>query len=245
LVGIVAQRAGFRGAFWLLSAAALGAALLTLALASARHARATGALRAVYAGALRLAMVPRMALLLLVGTTLFIGYLGSITYLTLRLAGPPFNYSSGAIGWLSLTGLSAVLGAPIAGSLTHRLGLRRVLIMGMVLALIGLVSLSAHTWIGVALGMTSLYLGVFATQPAMLLMVTATAPANATGSASSLYLLSCLAGGSLGTVLLASIWGVGGWTGVTAACFASLVLAFGIALTQTGRTVRHAPAGGT
>ena len=84
--------------------------------------------------------------------------------------------------------------------------------------------------------------GGFATQPAMLVLVTSSAPAGTTGRASSLYLLACLAGGSLGTLLLGVVWRHAGWFGIVLACYAALLVSFGLGLYQTSRASRGAQA---
>jgi YNFM family putative membrane transporter len=122
--------------------------------------------------------------------------------------------------------------------LVSRYGLRSMIALGMVLALAGVLALSGTSPVTLGLGMTSLYLGIFATQPAMLVMVTSRAPSTSTGSASSLYLLSCLAGGSIGTLILGPVWRTRGWVGVEIACIAALVVAFALALWRAGRARR-------
>lgn len=235
LIGIITHRFDYRVAFGALASACLCGAACSALIPERAFERPTSPLVSAYGVALRMIASPDMLRSLLVGTTLFVGYLGSITFLTLRLAGAPFHYSSATIGWLSFLGLSAVMGAPIAGTMTSRYGLRSMLTVGMSLTLVGLGLLASTNGVLVALGLTVLYLGVFATQPAMLVLITSQAPANATGRASALYLLACLAGGSVGTWLLGSVWQARGWTGIVAACYVALGAAFALGLYQTTR----------
>ena len=59
-----------------------------------------------------------------------------------------------------------------------------------------------------------LYTGVYACQPAVFYDVTTAIRPQQMGAASSLYLLSCLSGGSLGSYALGPVWQRWGWTGV-------------------------------
>jgi YNFM family putative membrane transporter len=240
LIGIIAHRWDYRVAFAVLASACVCGAAGTLLIPQHPIERSSSRVLSAYGVALRMLASPEMLRSLLVGTTLFIGYLGSITFLTLRLAGAPFHYSSASIGWLSFLGLSAVLGAPVAGTMTNRYGLRTMLAVGMSLTLVGLGLLASRSGALVGIGMTVLYLGVFATQPAMLVLVTSQAPANATGRASALYLLACLAGGSLGTWLLGPVWQARGWVGIVSACYVALGISFALGLYQTSRYAARA-----
>jgi YNFM family putative membrane transporter len=235
LIGIITHSWDYRVAFGVLASACVCGALATVLIPNQPAEPANSRVASAYAVALRMLASPEMLRSLLVGMALFIGYLGSITFLTLRLAGPPFHYSSATIGWLSFLGLSAVLGAPIAGSMTNRYGLRSMIAAGMSLTLVGLGLLAGRSGPLIGVGMTVLYLGVFATQPAMLVLVTSQAPPNAIGRASALYLLASLAGGSSGTWLLGPVWRAQGWAGIIAACYGALCVSFALGVYQTSR----------
>ena len=51
----------------------------------------------LYASSMRLFFNSKILSLLLAGFTLFVGFLGMVTFLTYRLIAPPFNFSSGEV----------------------------------------------------------------------------------------------------------------------------------------------------
>ncbi|MFC1821010.1 MFS transporter [Thermodesulfobacteriota bacterium] len=59
----------------------------------------------LYANSIDLFFNPKILSLLLAGFCLIFGFLGMITFLTYRLIAPPFNFSSGEVGWISFAGI--------------------------------------------------------------------------------------------------------------------------------------------
>ncbi|MFC1868993.1 MFS transporter [Thermodesulfobacteriota bacterium] len=80
----------------------------------------------LYANSIRLMFNPKILSLLLVGFSLIFGFLGMITFLTYRLLAPPFNFSSGEIGWISFAGITALI-APFAGNLSQKIGTYKII----------------------------------------------------------------------------------------------------------------------
>ena len=176
-----------------------------------------------YARSLHMLASPGLRRLLATGFLLFFGYLGTVTFLTLRLHEAPFLLDSATIGWISLLGLGASLGAPVSGRLTVRHGPLSVGIAGLciVMAAIAVLAL-ARTTGGVGVGLFLIFLGTFVCQPAVFVQIAARVPADRRGAASSLYLLVCLGAGSLSSAVLGPLWTRAGWNGVTLACMAAL-----------------------
>ena len=75
----------------------------------------------------------------------------------------------------------------------------------------------------VTLGVLVMYTGVYACQPAVFYDVTTAITPQQMGAASSLYLLSCLSGGSFGSYALGPVWQRWGWKGVMVAAGAATV----------------------
>jgi len=166
--------------------------------------------------------------LLLAGFSLIFGFLGMITFLTYRLIAPPFNFSSGEVGWISFAGITALI-APFAGNLSQKIGTYKIIFPGL---LICLLSFQLMGWFQsitfTASGLLLLFLGVYACQPLMFLLICQNVPKQSIGSASSLYILFCMGGGSLSSIFLGPVWLSYGWHGITILCSISLLISLSI-----------------
>lgn len=177
--------------------------------------RATLSLAAIYKsgfGILKDLLVIRY---LLGGFLLFFGYIGVLTFLTLRLQQPPFNYSVAQIGWISAVGLIAIIGAPGAGFAIKRWGAQRSAVASLFLVLVAIVLLwLSQVFLGTALGLLMLFLGVFACQPTILVLLSSSVSQVSRGAASSMYLFVCLGGGGVSSLILGSVWDSYAWSGI-------------------------------
>ena len=121
----------------------------------------------LYANSMRLLFNPKILSLLLAGFTLFVGFLGMVTFLTYRLIAPPFNFSSGEVGWISFAGITALI-APFAGNLSQKIGTYKIIFTSL---LICLLSFQLMGWFQsitlTTLGILLLFLGVY-TLPAVI-----------------------------------------------------------------------------
>jgi YNFM family putative membrane transporter len=159
----------------------------------------------------------RVLALLLTGFFLFIGFLGMVTFLTYRLAAPPFNFSSAEIGWISCAGI-AVLIAPFAGALSQKTGTCKIVLAGLGICLLSLQLMGWFpTIFRTSLGLLLLFLGVYTVQPLVFLMIGQSVSRESLGSASSMYILFCIGGGSLSSMFLGHVWKSYGWAGITIA----------------------------
>lgn len=154
--------------------------------------------------------------LLLIGGGLFFSYLGTATFLTPYLSSPPFELGPALIGMLSLVGVVGIFISPIAGNFVSKYGSYKIMLTGIGTVIIS-IQIMAYipSVISVLIGTILLYAGVFICQPAVLSIVTTVVDAKYRGSASSLYLLACMAGGSIGAFALRSIYNSYKWIGVT------------------------------
>ena len=184
-----------------------------------------------YLKALKQMVSPELLPLLMIGFFLFFGFLGMVTFLTFRLAKAPFYFTSADIGWISLAGLTALIGAPLSGILARKTGVFKIMIASLSLCLI---SVQFMAWIPLALpvctGLLLLFLGVYFCQPLIFLLISQKAPKKYLGTASSFYVLFCIGGGSVSSVALGPVWTVLGWQGVTLICSGSLVIAMALCM---------------
>lgn len=226
-MGIMTAMAGWPISFRTISAILLFLALITyfcLVKRSAGRQRSKQSLGQLYMNSLKLLSCSKILALLLVGFSLFVGFLGMVTFLTYRLIAPPFTFSSGEIGWISFAGITALV-APFAGYLSQKIGQYRIIFISLVVCLL---SLQLMGWFQsvplIALGILLLFLGVYTCQPLVFILIARSAPKESIGSASALYALFCIGGGSLSSIILGPIWRLYGWFGVTHFCTISLLI---------------------
>lgn len=178
----------------------------------------------LYANSIQLFFNPKILSLLLAGFSLFVGFLGMVTFLTYRLIAPPFNFSSGEVGWISFAGITAII-APFAGNLSQKIGTYKIIFPGLLMCLM---SFQLMGWFDsitlTTLGLLFLFLGVYSCQPLLFLLISQTAPKESIGSASSLYILFCIGGGSLSSIFLGPVWRSYGWFGITITCTISVLI---------------------
>lgn len=225
-MGLLTASLGLRAAWLACGVILLAMATFTRALPDAAtvSGRPSGLLR-IYAETGRMLIAPRLLRLYATGFLLFFGYLGVVTFLTLRLHEPPFFFGSATIGSISLLGLGAVLGAPLSGRLVGRFGSLAVGLSGLVIV-IGAIACMAwsQSTIGMCIGLFLIFFGVFTCQPAVFVRIAQRVHPNRRGAASSLYLLTCLGAGALASAVLGPVWTNGGWIAVTTVCTATTVL---------------------
>ena len=178
----------------------------------------------LYANSIRLFFDPKILSLLLAGFSLFFGFLGMVTFLTYRLIGPPFNFSSGEVGWISFAGITALI-APFAGNLSQRIGTNKIIFSSLLVCLLSFQIMGWFQSITLTVfGLLLLFLGVYAFQPVLFLLVGQNVPKESIGSASSLYILFCIGGGSLSSIFLGPVWRSYGWHGITTLCSISVLI---------------------
>ncbi len=225
-MGLLTAGLGLHGALLTCACVLLVMAATTRALPedAAQLSRRLGLLH-IYTDTARMLMAPDLLRLFATGFLLFFGYLGVVTFLTLRLHEPPFSLSSAGIGSISLLGLGAVVGAPASGRLVGRFGSLAVGLggIGIVLGAIACLAWSQSVE-GVSVGLFLIFLGVFSCQPAVFVRIAQRVDPASRGAASSLYLLTCLGAGSLASAVLGPIWSNGGWAAITTICAATTLL---------------------
>lgn len=152
-------------------------------------------------------------------------------YATFRLTGAPYGLSQTAVSMIFLAFGFGIISSSLAGTLSDRLGRRRLLVAAFLLTLAGvaatLASPLAAIFVGIALITTGFFIGHSVASSA----VGAAAQGNK-GHAASLYLLLYYAGSSLTGSLGGWFWQHGGWpavAGLTAgfSLLGLLIAAFG------------------
>lgn len=229
-MGLLTAQWGFASAMRICGLSLLAAAALNCILPASASAN-RHSIAAAYGNALKMLCTPQLLRLLSIGFFLFFGYLGVLTFLTLRLHEAPFAFDSAAIGRVSLLGLSAVFGAPVSGRLVTRFGSLHVALCGMTVVLAAIACLATAASTGVlVLGLFLLFLGVFSCQPAVFVRITTRVDVAQRGAASSLYLLTCLGAGSVASAGLGGLWNTQGWWAVCACGAGSVFLGMCVAL---------------
>ena len=146
--------------------------------------------------------------------------------LGVALSQPPYSYSSVRIGGYAFAGLAGIVATRVAGAWTDRIGARRVLLVGLVIALTAAVTLSVDlsntivTLVCVAL----LDAGLFAAQVANQYTVLAIDPV-APARFNSAYMLVYFIGGTLGAAFGAAAVGWFGWPATIAVAAGAIALA--------------------
>ncbi|PXZ04193.1 MFS transporter [Gilliamella apicola] len=172
-----------------------------------------------YLAAIKLLFDKIVVIFLVVGFLLFFVYLGLSSLLTFYLKGAPFHLSSTVLGWLNFAGLSAVIGSIISGKLSQIVNEKYLLLICLLAVFISVVTIGFSSSLSViVIGIFCLFLFVFAIQPLVIAMLNKIVPINSRGAISSLYLLACLAGGSIGTYLLGIVYQNNDWSEAISVC---------------------------
>ena len=233
-MGILTSLAGWRVSFRIFMVVIVCFLLVTFFSLARNHRKTVpkkASLFTLYKDSMKRILNGKVASLLLAGFSLFFGFLGMITFLTYRLAQPPFSFSAGEIGWISLAGLTAVV-APFSGALSQKTGIFKLIFPGLSLCLLSLQILGwCDSVLLIVVGLLFLFLGVYSCQPLIFLLIGEHIPKESIGNASSLYILFCIGGGSLSSVVLGPVWSRFGWPGITLACSLSIALSILLMIT--------------
>lgn len=231
--GILTSWMGWKGAYQMIALLAFicaAAAQITLTGFTVKRPYGTPRMAMIYKNAYQLVFQWRTMALMLMGGTLFFGFLGVITFLSYRLNRPPFNFSAGQIGWLSFAGITALV-SPFAGHLSSRMNIKKMVLTGIVSSFAACLLLGWATTVSMIIaGLLLLFLSVYTCQPLIFMMVGQCVPAQSLGSASSLYIFFCIGGGSLSSMILGPVWTQFGWPGIIAVCSLSIITSFALIL---------------
>lgn len=189
----------------------------------------------------------RLAFLFAVGFLVMGAFVTVYNYAGFRLMAPPYGFSQSFIGLIFTTYVFGIGASSLAGAAVDRLGRRRVLPIGLGLALLGTLLTLARPFPILLGGIVLLTIGFFAAHSVASGWVGRLAQ-GAKGHAASLYLLAYYLGSSLAGTAGGWFWQHGGWDGVAGFAAGCLVFALlcGYAVGRTspapGKTpARHAP----
>jgi predicted MFS family arabinose efflux permease len=233
--GMVAEFAGWRWAFFALAIMQLTLALIIRAWLPPEQHKARPGKGSGLGQLLALFQRTHLRSAYAVGFSLLFALVAGFTYITLRLAEPPFSLGPAALSSIFAVYLIGGFITPLAGKLLNRMGHGRLLTLAWGIAIAGLAcSLSAALWM-VVLGLALFSAGLFIAQTTATSFV-AEASGAARAPAVGLYVFSYYAGGSIGGVLPAPIWNLSGWAGV-----AILIAVVGMASVYIGRRYFRVP----
>jgi len=167
---------------------------------------------------------------LLVPMVVFFSFMAVSSFVTYRLAEAPFSLDASALGNTFLVLLVAVVVSPLAGKYSDTLGRVKVLFLGIVVLLVGIVFSTMSSYVLILIGLGLVTIGMFSVQ--------AVAPAylgdlvpDDKATVAVLYQTFFYFGGAMGTLLPAVAWGYGGYDGVALLCFGLVlvgVMPFGV-----------------
>ena len=214
--GIVGDVAGWRYAFLAIAAIGLAGAIVVAAKLpkEKRFVRSDGFLAS---GRQMLRHLGNLQLVAtcVVGFGVLFNFIAIFTYVSFRLAAPPYNFTPSLLGAVFFTYLVGAVATPWTGRVVMRYG-RRALMIGVISVwLVGLALLLASPLALILIGL-SLCAGC-----GMLCQATSTGYVTASAnegrsSAIGLYVSSFYTGGSVGGVAAGALWSAAGWWAVVA-----------------------------
>lgn len=173
-----------------------------------------------------------------VGFGMLFTLVATFTYVTFYLSDAPFHLSTVGLSNLFAIYLVGLAVTPAGGYLVTRIGMRRGILLAIVLSMAGAaITLSHSLWIVILLGLGLVCTGVFIAQSTAASYLRVAAPAGGRVSAAGLYLSSYYIGGTVGGVVPGWVWRVGRWPACVA--LTECVLAVMIVVALAGWTNKN------
>jgi YNFM family putative membrane transporter len=157
---------------------------------------------------------------LLIGGSVFFGFIAIFTYLPYYLTAPPFGLSTAKVSGVYLVYTAGIATSWLAGRASARFGRRAIMAGGFLVAAAAALGTLAGSLEAIVLSLVALCVGMFMVQGTAPAFVNATAR-EAKGGAGALYTTFYYLGATFGSVLPGYAWQIWGWPGVVAACVAS------------------------
>ena len=161
---------------------------------------------------------PKILSVLLVPMVVFFSFMAVSSFVTYRLSEAPFSLDSATLGNTFLVLLVAVIVSPLAGKYSDTLGRVKVLFLGIVILLIGIVLSTIDSYILILLGLGLVTVGMFSVQAVAPTYLGDLVPDDK-ATVAVLYQTFFYFGGAMGTMLPAVAWNYEGYDGVALLCF--------------------------
>jgi len=235
LTGFLADLIGWRLAFDVLALITLVGALLVFLMLprESKFVRSQG-LIASGKQMMRHVRSPQLVATYAVGFGVLFCFIATFTFISFRLAAPPYNFSPTALGAIFLSYLLGSASTPWTGWVVGRFGRRRFMIGNITVWICGIaLTLAGPLWL-ILLGLTLCAGCGLMCQSVSTGYVTITAQAGRS-SAVGLYVTSFYIGGSFGAALGGVAWTLAGWPACVAMIAAMLaIMASIVALAWNG-----------
>lgn len=134
----------------------------------------------------------------------------TFTYVNFYLAGPPFHWSTAALGLLFSAYLFAAVITSTCGRIIDRFGHGRAVVWALTFSIIGVLLTLIHSGTVVFIGLIMCCSGLFVSQSSANSFIGVAVRENR-ASAVGLYVTAYYIGGSFGATAPASLWNIGGW----------------------------------
>jgi MFS family permease len=174
-----------------------------------------------------------------VGFCVLFSLVGIFTYITFRLASPPYALEPGQLGLMFCVYLVGAAVTPVAGRCADRYGYRSTLVAAVALSVAGIAMTLTESVIVIIAGLGVMCAGIFTAQVCGSGFVGTAAKQNR-ALAVGLYASCYHAGGSVGAAIPGFFYNWAGWPGCAAFIVAIQILTAWIALRFWGETSRGA-----
>jgi YNFM family putative membrane transporter len=222
--GVVGDILGWRYAFLALAAIGFAGAILVAAkLPREKHFKSSEGFLASIRQMLRHLGNLQLMATYAVGFGVLFNFIAIFTYVSFRLAEPPYDFSPSLLGAVFVTYMAGTIVTPWTGRVVMRYG-RRALMIGVISVwLAGLALLLAPPLALIMLGLS------LCAACGMLCQATSTGYVTASvtegrSSAIGLYVSSFYIGGSVGGFAAGALWHAAGWWAVVALCAAVVAM---------------------
>jgi predicted MFS family arabinose efflux permease len=241
VTGILSDLFGWREAFVALAVISVAGALaVAMLLPRERKFVRSEGLLASGKQMLRHFRNPQLLATYAVGFGVLFNFIATFTYISFRLAAPPYNFSPTALGAIFVVYLVGSAMTPLIGMAVGRFGRRHFMIGTIALWIVGIaLTLLAPLW-AILLGLTLCAGCGLLCQAVSTGYVAITAQAGRS-SAVGLYVTSFYVGGSFGAALGGIAWTLAGWPACVAMVALMLAVMAVIVVTAWTRTSKAVP----
>jgi predicted MFS family arabinose efflux permease len=235
VTGVVADLAGWRASFAVIALLTLSAGLIVaFALPRERRFVRSGGLLASARQMFAHVRNPRLLAIYAVGFGVLFNFIGTFTYVSFHLAGPPYFFTPTLLGAIFVTYLGGSLIVPWVGRAILIFGRRRFVLGIIALWSMGALLLLAPPVAAIIAGLTVCATCGLVCQAVSTGYVITTAK-EGRSSAAGLYASMFYLGGSAGAFLVGLVWNAFGWGGCVAVIVATqAIMAAIVALAWEG-----------